>query len=128
MSHYVKLILITVKANKQVSMTWKRHSHRPQASLQHCKQCLHMLEKYLDIQVCLEKSMKIKFSLKSTLRTLKCLKKSLNFTIDRRIQLCFGDLNQFKIVVPVFGAAYAAPNTCTTISNNYLKLISLVMD
>ena len=27
----------------------------------------------------------------------------------------FGDLNQYKIVVPLFGAAYAAPNTGTTI-------------
>ena len=27
----------------------------------------------------------------------------------------FGDLNQYKIVVPLFGAAYAAPNRGTTI-------------
>ena len=27
----------------------------------------------------------------------------------------FGDLNQYKIVVPLFGAAYAAPNKGTTI-------------
>ena len=33
----------------------------------------------------------------------------------------FGDLNQYKIVVPLFGAAYAA-------YTNYLNLISLVMD
>ena len=27
----------------------------------------------------------------------------------------FGDLNQYKIVVPLFGAAYAAPNKGTII-------------
>ena len=27
----------------------------------------------------------------------------------------FGDLNQYKIVVPLFGAAIAAPNKATTI-------------
>ena len=39
----------------------------------------------------------------------------------------FGDLNQYKIVVPLFGAAaYAAPNKGTTIFYiNFLKLISL---
>ena len=34
----------------------------------------HRLEKYLNIQVCLEKSMKIKFALKSTEKHLKALK------------------------------------------------------
>ena len=43
-----------------------------------------------------------------------CLEKSLNFTIYRRIQV-FRDLNQYKIVVPLFGAAYAEPNKGTTI-------------
>ena len=73
-------------------------------------QGLHRLEKYLNIKDCLEKSLKIKFALKSTWKTLKGFEKSLNFTINRRIQQCFGDLNQYKIVVPLFGAAYAAPN------------------
>ena len=36
-------------------------------------QGLHRLEKYLNIQDCLEKSLKIKFSLKSTGKTLKGL-------------------------------------------------------
>ena len=67
------------------------------------------LEKYLNIRDCLEKSLNIKFALKSTWKTLKSLEKSLYFTIYRRIQQCFGDLNQYKIVVPLFGAAYAAP-------------------
>ena len=51
-------------------------------------QGLHMLEKYLNIQDCLEKSLKIKFALKCTWKTLKGLEKSLNFTINRRIQQC----------------------------------------
>ena len=78
-------------------------------------QGLHRLEKYLNIQDCLEKSLKMKFALKSTWKTHKGLEKSLNFTIYRRIQQCFGDLKQYKIVVPLFGGAYAAPNKGTTI-------------
>ena len=35
---------------------------------------LHRLEKYLNIQDCLEKSLKIIFALKSTWKTLKALK------------------------------------------------------
>ena len=46
------------------------------------------LEKYLNIQDCLEKSLKIKFALKSTWKTLKGLEKSLNFTIYSGIQQC----------------------------------------
>ena len=48
-------------------------------------QGLHRLENYLNIQDCLEKSLKIKFALKSTGKTLKGLEKSLNFTIYSRI-------------------------------------------
>ena len=49
----------------------------------------HRLEKHLNKQDCLEKSLKIKLALKSTWKTLKDLEKSLNFTIYRRIQQCF---------------------------------------
>ena len=31
-----------------------------------------------------------------------------------RFNNVFGDLNQYKIVVPLFGAVYAAPNKGTT--------------
>ena len=48
----------------------------------------HRLEKYLNIQECLEKSLKIKFALKSTIKTYG-LEKSLNYFIYRRIQQCF---------------------------------------
>ena len=68
---------------------------------------------YLNIQDCLEKYLKIKFALKSTWKTLKGLEKSLNFTGG--FNSVFGDLNQYKIVMSLFGAAYAAPNKGTTI-------------
>ena len=48
----------------------------------------YRLEKYLNVQGCLEKSLKIRFALKSTGKTLIGLEKSLNFTIYRRIQHC----------------------------------------
>ena len=41
----------------------------------------HRLEKYLNIQDCLEMSLKIKFALKSPGKSLKSLEKSLNSTI-----------------------------------------------
>ena len=44
-------------------------------------QGLHRLEKYLKIQGCLVKSLKIQSALKSTGKSLKGLEKSLNFTI-----------------------------------------------
>ena len=49
----------------------------------------HRLEKYLNIQDFLEKSLKIKFALKSTWKTLKGLENSLYFTIYKKIQQCF---------------------------------------
>ena len=62
-----------------------------------------------------EESLKNKSALKSNGKSPKGLEKSLNFTIYKRIQQCFGDLNQYQIVMPLFGAAYAAPNKGTTI-------------
>ena len=41
----------------------------------------HRLEKYLNLEGFLEKSLKIKSALKSTGKSLKSLEKSLNFTI-----------------------------------------------
>ena len=75
----------------------------------------HRLEKYLNFEGFLEKSLKIKSALKSTGKSLISLKKSLFFsvglsTVDR-------DLNQYKITVPLFGAANAAPNKGTIILN-----------
>ena len=44
-------------------------------------QSLHRLEKYLNLEGFLEKSLKIKSALKSTGKSLKSLEKSLNSTI-----------------------------------------------
>ena len=43
------------------------------------------------------------------------LEKYLNFIIFERYSPANGNQGQYKIVVPAFGAASAAPNTCTTI-------------
>ena len=69
----------------------------------------------MNIQDCLEKSLKIKFVLKSAGKTLK-----------EDLTVVFGDLNQYQIVVPLFGAAYAAQNKSTTILYylNFRKLLS----
>ena len=73
-------------------------------------QSSHRLEKYFDIQECLEKSLKIEFALKTTWKTLKGLEKFSNLPFARGFNTDFGGLNQYKIVMPLFGAAYAAPN------------------
>ena len=44
-------------------------------------QSLHRLEKYLHLEGFLEKSLKIKFTLKSSGKSLKSLEKSFNSTI-----------------------------------------------
>ena len=56
--------------------------------------------------------MKINSALKkSTGKSFKSLDKSLNSNIST-VDI---DLDHYKIVVPLFGAAYAAPNKGTTI-------------
>ena len=42
---------------------------------------MHRLEKYLNLEDFLEKSLEIKFALKSTGKSLKSIEKSLNSTI-----------------------------------------------
>ena len=46
-----------------------------------CIQGSHRLEKYLNIEDFLEKSLKIQYALKSTGKSPKCLEKSLNSSI-----------------------------------------------
>ena len=70
----------------------------------------HRLEKYLNIQDCLEKSLKIKFALKILEKHSNALKSPCILSFTGGFNTVFGDLNQYKIVVPLFGAAYAAPN------------------
>ena len=71
----------------------------------------HRFEKYLNIQECLEKSLKIKFALKSTWIV----------PFARGFNTVFEGLNQYKIVVPLFGAADAALNKGTTILQWFSK-------
>ena len=69
----------------------------------------------MNLEGFLEKSLKIKSSLKSAVKPLESLEKSLNSTIFVGLSTLDRELNQYKIVVPLFGAAYAAPNIDTTI-------------
>ena len=56
-------------------------------------QGLHRLEKYLNLEGFLEKSLKIIYALKSAGKSLKSLEKSLNSTIFCRISTNDIDLN-----------------------------------
>ena len=73
----------------------------------------HRLETYLNLEGFLERSLKIKYALKSTGKSLKCLEKSLNSSFSVGLNTVDRELNQYKIVVPLFGAADAAPNKGT---------------
>ena len=67
----------------------------------------------MNLEGFLEKSLKIRYALKSTGKSLKSLEKSLNSTISVGLSTVDRDLIQYKIGVPLFGAAYAAPNIGT---------------
>ena len=60
----------------------------------------HRLEKYLNLEGFLEKSLKIKSALKSTGKSLKGLVKSLNSSFSVELYTVDRDLNQYNIVVP----------------------------
>ena len=76
----------------------------------------HRLEKYLNLEGFLEKSLKIKSALKSKLENhLKALKSPRILLFSMGLSTVDSDLNQCKIAVPLFGAAYAAPNKGTPI-------------
>ena len=51
---------------KPEDLTWLYHGLFVNGEFREVKQGSHRLEKYLNIQECLEKSLKIKFALKST--------------------------------------------------------------
>ena len=74
----------------------------------------HRLEKFLNLEGFLEKSLKNISALKSTGKSLKSLEKSLNLLFSVGLSTVDRDLNQYKIVVLLFGAAHAAPNVGTT--------------
>ena len=69
------------------------------------KQGSHRLEKNLNLEGFLENSLKIKSALKRTGESLKSLEKSLNSTLFVGLSTVDRDHNQYKIVVPLFGAA-----------------------
>ena len=71
----------------------------------------HRLEKYLNLEGFLEKSLKIKSSLKRSGKSLK----SLEFYYSVGLSTIDRELSHYKGVVPLVGAAYAAPNKGTTI-------------
>ena len=75
----------------------------------------HRLEKYLNLEGFLEKSLKIKSALKSPGKSLKSLENYLILRFSEGLSTVDGDPNRYNIVVPLFGAAYAAPNIGTTI-------------
>ena len=75
----------------------------------------HRFEKYLNLEGFLENSLKNKSALKSTRKSLKSLEKSWILLFSVGLSTVDRDLNQYKIVVPLFGAAYAALNIGTTI-------------
>ena len=85
---------------------------------------MYRLEKYLNSEGFLEKSLKIKSTFKSNVENhSKALKSPgiLHFsvglsTVDR-------DLNHYKIAVSIFGAAYAAANKGKTIYTNFLVIM-----
>ena len=68
----------------------------------------HSTLKYLNLEGFLEKSLKIKSALKSTGKSLKNLKSPCILLISVGLGTIDGYLNQYEIVVPLFGAAYAA--------------------
>ena len=69
---------------------------------------------YLNIQDYLEKSLK-KVCFEKYWKNTQRLWKVLEFYHLQEYSTLFADLNQYKIVVPLFGAAYAAQNKGTTI-------------
>ena len=73
----------------------------------------HRLEKYFNLEGFLEKSLKIKYALKSTGKSHKGLGKVLELFFSIGINTVDRDLNQNKTFVPLFGAANAAPNKGT---------------
>ena len=127
--HKVVLVFQSKPTLNVKILSWFEGLSHQNGLVQKEEQGSHRLEKYLNLEGILEKSLKIKFALESTGKSCKGLEKSLNSfsvginTVDR-------DLNQYKIVVPLFDAAYVATNIGTTIvylfsSTNVTHYLSL---
>ena len=80
----------------------------------------HMLEKYLNLEGFLEKSLKNKSALKSTGKSLKVFE---FYHLQEDSTVFFGDLNHYQMVQHMLHQIKAPP-----FYTNFLKLISLVMD
>ena len=115
---HVNLIHVQTVLWSKFEIFWIPGSNAVVCILRVNEQGWHRLEKYLNIQDCLEKSLKIQFAMKSTGKTLK-------FTVG--INTVFGHLNQYKFVVSLFGAAYAAPNKGTTILYLFSKQYYIIL-
>ena len=88
---------------------------------QHCYGCQgsHRLEKYLNLEGFLQKSLKIKSALNSTGKLLEGLESPSFLLFSVGLNIVDRDLNQYKIVVPLFCATNASPNKSTTISCSF---------
>ena len=88
-----------------------------------CDTGFAQVQKYLNLESSLEKSLKIKSALKRIGKSLRSLEKSLNSTIFYRTYTVNRELNQYEIVVPLFGAAYWCSICCTKDRHNNFILI-----
>ena len=75
--------------------------------------------KYLNLEGFLEKTLKLNLPWKVLENHSKALKSPWILLFPVGLSTIDGELNQYKIVVPIFGAAYAAPNKGTTILYYY---------
>ena len=87
----------------------------------------YRLEKYLNIQDYLEKSLKIKLCLEKYLKNTHSIENSLNFTFYRTINTVFGDPNQYKLVCLYLVQHMLHQIKSPQFHTNFLKLISLEM-
>ena len=86
----------------------------------------HRLEKYLNLEGFLEKALKIKYALKSNGKSFKALKSPWILLFSVGLSTVDRDLNQYKIVVLLFGAAYAAPHRHNNLYYFYSTFVSII--
>ena len=79
----------------------------------------HRLEKYLNLEVFFKSPWKFNLPWKVLENHSKALKSPWILLFSVGLSTVDRDLNQYKIVVPLFGAANAAPNKGTTISYSF---------
>ena len=82
-----KPIFLNTWPSRDCYLAFGMNLHLPYHKCLSSEQCPHRLEKYLNIEGFLEKSLKTKSALKSTGESLQYLEMSLNFTILCRTTL-----------------------------------------